>query len=124
MPKYKLNQNGKATTSLVIKPDLLNVIGREANQRKMSTSDYIAKILEDRKHVKTKYCVMCGSQAINDHLHGRERGVDLDLCDVCYWKKRYYEKCFEMEKQCTEMKKASRLMPLCKDPYEKEICHE
>ena len=30
----------------------------------------------------------CGSYAVNDHLHGRERGVDLDLCDVCYWRKR------------------------------------
>ena len=59
MPKYKLNQKGKATTSLVIKPDLLNIIGREANLRKMSTSDYIAKILEDRKHVKTKYSRRC-----------------------------------------------------------------
>ena len=33
-------------------------------------------------------CARCGSQAINDHLHGREKGKDLDLCDVCYWRKR------------------------------------
>lgn len=33
-------------------------------------------------------CKRCGSYAINDHHHGRERGVDLDLCDVCYWRKR------------------------------------
>lgn len=29
----------------------------------------------------------CGSYAINPHLHGRD-GTDLDLCDVCYWRKR------------------------------------
>ena len=31
---------------------------------------------------------LCGSYAINDRAHGREAGVDLDLCDVCYWRKR------------------------------------
>ena len=30
----------------------------------------------------------CGSYAINPHLHGRQSGADLDLCDVCYWRKR------------------------------------
>jgi len=30
----------------------------------------------------------CGSYAINPHLYGREKGVDTDLCDVCYWRKR------------------------------------
>ncbi len=30
----------------------------------------------------------CGSYAINDHLHGRAKGADLDLCDVCYWRVR------------------------------------
>lgn len=29
----------------------------------------------------------CGSYAINPHLHGRD-DTDLDLCDVCYWRKR------------------------------------
>ena len=33
-------------------------------------------------------CKTCGSYAINPHCHGREAGVDLDLCDVCYWRKR------------------------------------
>lgn len=33
-------------------------------------------------------CKRCGSYAINPHCHGREPGVDLDLCDVCYWRKR------------------------------------
>ena len=30
----------------------------------------------------------CGSYAINDGLNGRAPGVDLDLCDVCYWRRR------------------------------------
>ena len=33
-------------------------------------------------------CKRCGSYAINPHAHGRERSVDLHLCDVCYWRKR------------------------------------
>jgi len=33
-------------------------------------------------------CIDCGSMAINPHIHGREPGIDLDLCDVCYWRKR------------------------------------
>lgn len=32
-------------------------------------------------------CKLCGSMAINPHLHGRD-DTDLDLCDVCYWQKR------------------------------------
>lgn len=36
-------------------------------------------------------CRRCNSFAINDHTHGRETGVDLDLCDVCYWRKRAEE---------------------------------
>lgn len=30
----------------------------------------------------------CGSHAINPGHHGRTEGADLDLCDVCYWRKR------------------------------------
>ena len=33
-------------------------------------------------------CARCNSRAINPHIHGRDEGVDLDLCDVCYWRKR------------------------------------
>ena len=33
-------------------------------------------------------CKKCGSHAINDGRHGREKGKNLDLCDVCYWRKR------------------------------------
>jgi hypothetical protein len=33
-------------------------------------------------------CRDCGSMAINPHCHGREPEVDLDLCDVCYWRTR------------------------------------
>jgi len=36
-------------------------------------------------------CKRCGSHAINPSHHGREPGVDLDLCDVCYWRKRAEE---------------------------------
>lgn len=32
-------------------------------------------------------CKMCGSHAINPHMHHRD-GSDLDLCDVCYWRVR------------------------------------
>ena len=35
-----------------------------------------------------KGCKTCGSYAINPKAHGRDPGVDLDLCDVCYWRKR------------------------------------
>jgi len=33
-------------------------------------------------------CKICGSFAVNEHLYGRERGTDTDLCDVHYWMKR------------------------------------
>jgi hypothetical protein len=33
-------------------------------------------------------CARCRSCAINPKAHGREPGVDLDLCDVCYWRKQ------------------------------------
>lgn len=33
-------------------------------------------------------CKICGSQAINPGHHGRDPNTDLDLCDVCYWRKR------------------------------------
>ena len=33
-------------------------------------------------------CKECGSRAINEHLYGRKRGVDTDLCNVHYWIKR------------------------------------
>ena len=31
-------------------------------------------------------CIHCGSMAINEHLHGRKKGVRPDECDVCYWR--------------------------------------
>ena len=33
-------------------------------------------------------CKICGSYAINPHSHGRKPRVDVDLCDVCYWRTR------------------------------------
>jgi hypothetical protein len=46
----------------------------------------------------------CGSMAINQHCHGREPGVDLDLCDVCYWRAR----CGALSKERAEMVQALR----------------
>jgi hypothetical protein len=46
----------------------------------------------------------CGSMAINPHCHGREPGVDLDLCDVCYWRAR----CGALSKERADMVKAFR----------------
>ena len=39
---------------------------------------------------RTSRCTVpgCGSHAINPGHHGRTEGADLDLCDVCYWRKR------------------------------------
>ena len=34
-----------------------------------------------------RFCKTCGSYAINPGKHGRD-DMDLDLCDVCYWRKR------------------------------------
>jgi len=33
-------------------------------------------------------CSNCRSGAINPGHHGRAEDTDLDLCDVCYWRKR------------------------------------
>jgi hypothetical protein len=33
-------------------------------------------------------CSDCRSGAINPGHHGRDESADLDLCDVCYWRKR------------------------------------
>lgn len=33
-------------------------------------------------------CTRCRSGAINPKAHGRTEGADIDLCDVCYWRKR------------------------------------
>lgn len=37
-----------------------------------------------------RLCTQCGSSAINPGTHGRDAATDLDLCDVCYWRKRAY----------------------------------
>lgn len=36
----------------------------------------------------TLSCSKCRSGAINPEQHGRTADIDLDLCDVCYWRKR------------------------------------
>ena len=33
-------------------------------------------------------CERCGSYAVNPGRSGRDMQSDLDLCDVCYWRKR------------------------------------
>lgn len=35
-----------------------------------------------------KSCKRCGSYAINEHAHGRAKGHNTDLCDVCYWRNK------------------------------------
>lgn len=45
----------------------------------------------------------CGSYAINHHMHGRD-GSDPDLCDVCYWRKKYERNAQLLEKiNCATM---------------------
>lgn len=34
-------------------------------------------------------CKRCFSHAINEHMHGRTKGRNVDLCDVCYWRAEY-----------------------------------
>lgn len=38
-----------------------------------------------------RQCKRCYSYAINPDNHGRKKGIDLNLCDVCYWRKRAEE---------------------------------
>jgi len=47
-------------------------------------------------------CKRCGSYAINAKSHGRVKGVDLDLCDVCYWRTRAenYSICLREVREC------------------------
>jgi hypothetical protein len=33
-----------------------------------------------------KSCERCASHAINEHMHGRAKGRNPELCDVCYWR--------------------------------------
>lgn len=40
------------------------------------------------KWVSSSIHCSCGSAAINMRMHSRQPMVDLDLCDVCYWRKR------------------------------------
>lgn len=52
-------------------------------------------------------CKNCGSYAINPDHHGRD-GTDLDLCDVCYWRKRAEGKDVErLEKELQQLTRYS-----------------
>lgn len=42
----------------------------------------------------------CGSYAINLGLYGRD-STDIDLCDVCYWRKKYND----LQAENTQLKK-------------------
>ena len=48
-------------------------------------------------------CERCGSHAVNPGRSGRDMQSDLDLCDVCYWRKRA-EQAAEAEREaCAAM---------------------
>lgn len=52
--------------------------------------------------IKMSKCKNCDSYAINPNADGRDN-TDLDLCDVCYWRKRaeiYKEFCIELTGFC------------------------
>ena len=54
-------------------------------------------------------CKICGSYAINDRSHGRAKGVDLDMCDVCYWRERAAQADADRERTYQENKILTRL---------------
>lgn len=43
-------------------------------------------------------CKHCRSSAINPNLHEREKGIDLDCCDVCYWRFRAEERLAQIKR--------------------------
>lgn len=49
-----------------------------------------------------KKCKVCGSYAINHQSHGRD-GSELELCDVCYWRKKYDEEVKHRLKKSPEL---------------------
>ena len=49
-----------------------------------------------------KECKRCGSHAINEHSHGRIKGVAIHLCDVYYW--RAIAEALEIKQQQGEVK--------------------
>ena len=58
-----------------------------------------------------KDCKRCGSQAINENNHDRIRGVNSNLCDVCYW--RAIAEALEIEtEQLKEIIKQGLVIPV------------
>jgi len=55
-------------------------------------------------------CTKCGSMAINPLHHGRDKDVDLNLCDVCYWRKR-------AENQIKKQDFVNTMMQFSRDSY-------
>jgi hypothetical protein len=58
-------------------------------------------------------CKVCGSQAINPGKHGRDLTSNIDLCDVCFWRKRaedYAAQNFKLIKVVEGYSKLSKLV--------------
>lgn len=51
----------------------------------------------------------CGSCAINPQRHGREVGVDMYKCDVCYWRTRAEELRKERAEMVAALRKAEAM---------------
>jgi hypothetical protein len=62
-------------------------------------------------------CSRCKSYQINEHIHGRIKGTDVDLCDVCYWRKRAEISLLAAKK----LKTAALEGSLCKPEEHKKI---
>jgi len=56
-------------------------------------------------------CTKCGSYATNIGRDGRDYVTDIDLCDVCYWKKRAYEAEAKINKLTSQEDLAMRQFP-------------
>lgn len=48
-------------------------------------------------------CTRCGSYAVNPGRSGRDESSDLDLCDVCYWRKRAEQAVANEREACAAM---------------------
>ena len=54
----------------------------------------------------------CGSYAINPGRHGRDADTDLDICDVCYWRKRFAECQTSRDELVTEVNSLRRIIDM------------
>ena len=58
-------------------------------------------------------CFRCRSGAINPSDHGRTEGADLDLCDVCYWRKRAESATWPKPRPISEAPKDGSMVLIC-----------